>query len=42
MTLRRLSRRPALDRVVREDFFEEVTFDLISEGWNEEVAIQRA
>ena len=42
MTLRRISRRPALDRVVREDFFEEVTFDLISEGWDEEVAIQRA
>ena len=42
MILRRISGRPALDRVVREDFFEEVTFDLTSEGWGEELAIQRA
>lgn len=33
MISRRISRRPALDRVVREDLFEEVTFELGPEGW---------
>lgn len=32
MMLRRISERPALNRVAKEDLFEEVTFDLDPEA----------
>ena len=42
MILRRIGGQPALGRIDREGFFEEVTFDLSPKGWGEQEAVQKS